>query len=147
VFGELIKKSDSEQLVEIAYYQRGDCRYFKKGEDREPIIKAAIKEYDEYLKKFPDGKYAARAMYMQGNGYVTLEMWPEAKQKLETVVTKYPQFEEYCSAKNFYAFSLNRMDQWKKAEELFNQVIRGECTGQPLEFAKEQREAIRTSRM
>jgi tetratricopeptide (TPR) repeat protein len=144
-FDKIINSGKSEQLTEIAYYQKGDCQYFKKGGSQDAQMKSAIREYDAYLKKYPAGKYSARALYMEGNAYVTLENFSEAKQRLEKVVEKYPDFEEFCFAKNFYAFSLNKLEQWRAASKLYNEVIKGKCNSKAVEFARQQLESIKTA--
>jgi len=145
-FQKIISLNKSEPLTEISYYQKGDCAYFRKGGNQDTQMKAAIREYDEYLRKFPNGKYVPRALYMQGNAYVTLENFGEAKSKLERVVNKYPDFEEHCFAKNFYAFSLNKLEQWRAASKLYNEVIKnGKCNAKAVEFARQQLESIKTA--
>jgi TolA-binding protein len=120
-------------------YQIGETYYFAKEFEK------AISEYGNYAKKYPKGQFAARAVYMQANCYVTLQEWGEAKKKFLDIVNDYPNFDEMCVAKNYLAFSLRRLDDKKGARKYYEQVIKsGHCSGEPLKFAKEQREGLLT---
>jgi TolA-binding protein len=148
VFGKIIESDKSEQLTEIAYYQRADAYYFAAARVKNESVRrnqflAAIRGYNEYIKKYPGGKYKPRALYMQGNAYWTLEDFPKAKVNFEKVINNYPDFGEICSAKNFLAYSLNKLDQWKAALKIYNQVRRGGgCNAKTVKFANEQAELI-----
>ncbi|MBD3320893.1 MAG: tetratricopeptide repeat protein [Chitinivibrionales bacterium] len=138
-FLQIIGSGKSEQLSEIAYYQKADCLYFSKQ------YGAAIQEYNEYMEKYPEGKYAASALYMQGNAYWTLEDFRNAKNKFQKIVTDYPGFGDICNTKNFLAYCLDRLGKWKSAIKLYNESINsGQCGGSAKKFAMEQREKIRT---
>ncbi|MBD3344253.1 MAG: tetratricopeptide repeat protein [Chitinivibrionales bacterium] len=138
-FKEIIESGKSAQLAEIAMYQKADCLYFNKR------YHAAVKEYNEYLKKHPKGKYSASALYMQGNAYWTLEDFGNAKNKFQAIVTQYPDFQDICNARNFLAYSLDRLGKWKSAIKLYSKSIgSGRCGGNAKKFAMEQREKIRT---
>ena len=142
VLQKIIKLNKSAQLTEIATYQIAESYYFAKD------LKTSIPLYDQYVKQYPDGKFVARALYMQGNCFVTLEQFDKAKDKFGQVIAKFPDFEEICVVKNYMAFSLNRIDKWKDAVQYYQQVIKNNsCNKKTVDFAKEQLEAIRASRM
>ncbi len=148
-FEKIIELDQSEALTEIAYYQKADTWYFtaprvseEDAERRERVYRTAINEYEQYLKNYPDGRYAARALYMQGNGYWTLQDYERAKAKFAAVLQKYPDFDERCNAKNLLAYSMNKLDQWKQARSLYYEVVRGGCDAKTTTFANEQIELI-----
>jgi TolA-binding protein len=158
VFASIIELNKSEQLTEIAMYQKADCLYFtavkiKDAEPRDRQYRAAIGEYGEYLKKYPKGKYTPRALYMQGNAYWTLgntnqakeaEYFRKAATNFERVMNSYPDFAEICNVKNFLAFSLDKLNQWKRALKLYNSVLRNRgCDKKAITFAKEQSEMVK----
>ncbi len=138
-FQKLVASGKNPVLLEIAYLQKADCLFFgqKKAE--------AIREYDEYLKKYPEGKYNAQALFMQGNIYWADDNFALAAKKFGDVVTKYPTFADVCSAKNYYAFSLNKIDKWKDALKVYGDVIKGNCGADPVKFAREHAESIKTA--
>lgn len=147
-FDEIIERDESPQLSEIAQYQKADARYFAasgiEDEDaRNSGLKAAAREYAAYLEKYPDGNYAPRATYMQANAYWTVQDFETARVKFQQVVSKYPDFDEICNAKNLLAFSLNKLDKWQQAVKIYNEVRRGSsCDGKTKKFADEQAELI-----
>lgn len=141
VFAQIIKSGKSKQLTEIAYYQTGDTYYF--GKD----YTAAVAAYGKYLKRYPKGQFAPRALYMQGICFVTEQKWKSAKAKLYTVVNKYPKFGDLCTAKNYLAYSLNKLDEWETALKYYKQVKNGRCNKAAREMAEKEYEDIVTQRM
>jgi tetratricopeptide (TPR) repeat protein len=137
VFEQVIKMNKSAQLTEIAWYQMGDSYYFAQQQDQ------AIKQYGEYLKHYPKGQYAARAMYMQANCYVSKQDYKGAKGKFLSLLKEYPEFDEACVAKNYLAFSLNKLGDWQSARTYYKQVMNGGCSGETVKFAKEKLEDIK----
>ena len=136
-FQKIITLNRNEQLSEIAAYQKSECIYFAKQ------YPEAIREYADYLKKYPEGRYRPRALFMQGNSYWQLQEFGTAREKFAEVVAKYPQFEELCTAKNLLAFCLNKIGKWKEAVALYNEVrSKGSCAKTAITWANEQREAI-----
>lgn len=137
VLDRIITANKSDQLTEIAYYQKGDSYYFAKD------YTAAIPRYDEYVAKYPKGKFVARALNMQGNACVSLQEFGKAKVKFQQVVNDYPTFEDICMTKNYLALSLDKLGDWKTAIKYYDQVIKGgQCSGKVVSFAKEQQELI-----
>jgi TolA-binding protein len=144
VMKKIIELNRSEQLSEIALYQIGDSYFF------EQSLNAAITAYGQYHAKYPAGKFAARSLYMQGTCYISLTEpdFARAKEKYTQVVTNHPGYEDICMAKNYLAYCSNRLDDFNTALKFYNQVIAtGGCDKKALDFAKEQREAIRASRL
>lgn len=144
VMKKIIELNRSEQLSEIALYQLGDSYFFEQN------LNGAIAAYGQYHSKYPSGKFAARALYMQGTCYISLPDpdFTRAKEKYSQVVTAHPDYDDICMARNYLAYCLNRLDDFNTALKYYNQVIgNGGCDKKSLDFAKEQREAIRASRL
>ncbi|MBD3420775.1 MAG: tetratricopeptide repeat protein [Chitinivibrionales bacterium] len=148
-FDQVIEKNQSEQLTEIAYYQKGDCYYFRASglngnrEAQNKIFERAIRHYDTYLKKYPSGKYRANALFMQGNCYWTLQKPKESRYCFQTIVTKYPNFPDMCSTKYYLGASLKELRKDNQALVYFKQVINsGKCSKKLREQADKQREAL-----
>jgi tetratricopeptide (TPR) repeat protein len=138
-FLEIINLNRSPQLTEVAYFQKSDCYFFMKS------YKAAIAEYGAYLKAYPQGKFAASAQYMQGHCYWNSNDFQSASEKFGLVVSKYSDFPDICSARNYYAFALNRIGKWQEARKYFNQVAKSSsCSKDALKFAKDELEKIAT---
>ncbi|MBD3315317.1 MAG: tetratricopeptide repeat protein, partial [Chitinivibrionales bacterium] len=100
----------------------------------------------------PQGTYSPRALYMRGNAYWTLASTPsknekayftKARDNFQRVVSDYPDFNEICNAKNLLAFSLNKLDNHRRALELYDSVRRNaSCGAKAVKFADEQAEMI-----
>lgn len=137
VLRKIAELDRSKQLTELAYYQIADSYYFGKNP------KAAVSHYNEYIKKYPKGKYVARALYMQGNCYFTLKDFQRAKNKFAQVVANHPNFEEICQAKNSLAFALNELGDYRKALKYYDQVIKsGRCDREAVKTAKKRSQDI-----
>lgn len=135
VFQEIIKLNKSEQITEVAYFQRADCLLFMQEYEK------AISEYRIYLKKYPKGDYRAFCVYQMGNSYWQMEDFKNAKTQYQQVVNKYPGFSEVCSAKGFLGYCLDQMGDWQTARKLYRGVLKsGKCKGESRVFAQEQLE-------
>jgi tetratricopeptide (TPR) repeat protein len=148
---EIIKQDKSPQLTEVAYYQKAESYYFASTSpsisegQKAKYLKTAINEYSDYIKTYPKGQFTARAYYMQGNCYWSLEDWNNAQTKFRVVVERYPGFPDICNAKNFLAYSLNKTDRWKEAMAIYTEVKKtNACGTKEIDFAKEQYEMIVT---
>ncbi len=132
-FEDIIKLNTSPEITEAAYYQKADCLLFLKEYD------AAVREYKQYIAKYPIGKYVPISIYQMGNSYWAQEDFEKARLQYETVVNKYPDFSEVCSAKGFLGYCLDQIGQWQKARALYNQVLKNrQCQGEARKFAKDQ---------
>lgn len=144
VMQKIIELDRNEQLTEIATYQTADSWFFTKN------YPMAVKKYDEYKGKYPAGKFVARATYMQATCYISISEpdYAKARQKFQEVVTKYPDFDEICNARNYLAYCMDRMGDWKPALTHYKQVIGStSCSAKAREFAKEQYEAVKVKNM
>lgn len=157
VFERIIELGRSEQLTEIASYQKAECYYFmaaktKNTGTRKRLFNSAIADYGAYLKKYPKGSYKPRALYMQGNAYWTLAnaspeneevYFRKARDNFQRVVSEHPEFNEICNAKNLLAYSLNKLNDWRRALKIYNTVRRNKaCGAKAIKFADEQAELI-----
>lgn len=135
-FQEIIRLNTSPEITEAAYYQKADCLLFLQDYD------AAVREYKQYITKYPDGKYVAISIYQIGNSYWAQEDFAKAKEQYERVVTKHPGFSEMCSAKGFLGYCLDQLGQWQKARSYYSQVLKDrQCQGEARKFAKDQLDA------
>jgi tetratricopeptide (TPR) repeat protein len=136
VFQQIIKLNKSEQMTEIAFYQKADCLLFMQK------YETAIGEYKEYLKRYKDGKYVGMSLYQIGNCYWAQEDFTKAKDYYEKVVTTHPDFSEICSAKGFLGYCLDQLKQWKRARVYYKEVLNSRaCEGEARKFAKDQLDA------
>lgn len=137
-FEKIISLDRSEQLTEIAYFQRGDCQFFLKRYD------SAIKDYQNYLETYPKGNYRANALFMQGNAYWSKEQFKPARNKFQKIVDDYPGFQDMCSAKKSLAFCEDKVGNWRKAMRIYSELLKGSCPKDVKDFARKQQEMIKT---
>lgn len=57
---------------------------------QEQQYQAAIEQFGRYLVEYPDGRFVTNAYYWQGQAYVNLSMFNEARTAFETILTEYP---------------------------------------------------------
>jgi tol-pal system protein YbgF len=50
----------------------------------------SIQQFQQYLAQYPNGRFVTNAYYWQGQAYVNLSMFNEARQAFETILTQYP---------------------------------------------------------
>src|SRR5690606_21684246 len=57
---------------------------------QEEEYQRSITEFDEYLARYPAGRFVTNAWYWKGQAYLNLAMLEEARNSFETIVTQYP---------------------------------------------------------
>lgn len=57
---------------------------------QEQQYQVSIEQFGQYLAEYPDGRFVTNAYYWQGQAYVNLSMFNEAKIAFETILTEYP---------------------------------------------------------
>jgi tol-pal system protein YbgF len=57
---------------------------------QEQQYQASIEQFGQYLAEYPDGRFVTNAYYWQGQAYVNLSMFNEARTAFETILTEYP---------------------------------------------------------
>jgi len=50
----------------------------------------SISQFDQYLAQYPNGRFVTNAYYWQGQAYVNLSMFNEARTAFETIINDYP---------------------------------------------------------
>lgn len=50
----------------------------------------SISQFDQYLAQYPSGRFVTNAYYWQGQAYVNLSMFNEARTAFETIINDYP---------------------------------------------------------
>ncbi|MDO9521611.1 MAG: tol-pal system protein YbgF [Pseudohongiella sp.] len=50
----------------------------------------SIEQFQQYLGQYPNGRFVTNAYYWQGQAYVNLSMFNEARQAFETILSQYP---------------------------------------------------------
>lgn len=57
---------------------------------QEESYQRSIAEFDQYLSQYPDGRFVTNAYYWQGQAYVNLSQFDQARAAFETIVNDYP---------------------------------------------------------
>jgi tol-pal system protein YbgF len=57
---------------------------------QEQQYQVSIDQFGQYLAEYPDGRFVTNAYYWQGQAYVNLSMFNDAKTAFETILTDYP---------------------------------------------------------
>ena len=69
---------------------------------------AAAKKFEDYLTRFPDGKYALEAQYYKSEIYYNQKDWARAAPGYEAVADKAPN--KFCEKSLLFAARLNFFD-------------------------------------
>jgi tetratricopeptide (TPR) repeat protein len=130
-FTEVIKNSQSDNLKEVAVFQKSDCLLFMEKYDE------ALREYAAFRRLYPQSEFCGTALFQEGNCYYSQAQWQPAMQKFQEVVKTYPNFSAICWARNNLAFCQNKLGYWKEARTNFTQVARGSsCEDKAKQFAR-----------
>lgn len=77
----------------------------------------AIKGFELYLEKYPDGEFAENAEYYMGDAYFGLKKWKEAAVSYAAILTKYKNSKFAASARLKYAQSILELEDKSKKKE------------------------------
>ncbi len=90
------EKKRNEQMAEMALFTKALClTQINYPPDRLPSLrKMAIASYENYVKKYPAGRYAPRAQLQIGTLYTILEDVPNSQAAFEKLSKNYPDSDE-----------------------------------------------------
>ncbi len=84
----------------------------------------ALKQYDDYLKQFPNSPNTANAAFWKAQCSLRLNDYPQAITGFEEMRAKYPTSDKVPTAMHNQAVAYSRLGQNQRAIELFQQQIR-----------------------
>ena len=121
-------KEDKEKYVALkdaALFSIGECwSRMKRPADRVAGFRAnAAKAYDEYLKEYPDGRYATNGYVKLGMIYTALGDMAKAKDALDSLNRRFPDSEEAKDAKPRLAKSLIEIGMKREGTDIYAEML------------------------
>ena len=110
-------QSDSGGPDEKAAYQSA-FEFLKTGQ-----YPQAITAYQNFLQRYPDGRYAANAQYWLGEANYVSRAFDKALQQFQTVVQTHPSSPKVPDARLKIGFALYEMERWEDARQALTSVI------------------------
>lgn len=83
---------------------------------------ASIAQFEQYLAQYPDGRFVTNAYYWQGQAYVNLSMFNEARQVFETILTEYPDGRKIEDAMYSLGTVYHRLGDNTRARQMLQDV-------------------------
>lgn len=90
---------------------------------QEQQFQTSINQFGQYLTQYPDGRFVTNAYYWQGQAYVNLSMFNEARQAFETILTQYPDGRKIEDAMYSLGAVYHRLGDNTKARQMLQDVI------------------------
>lgn len=82
----------------------------------------SVQEFDQYLAQYPDGRFVTNAYYWQGQAYVNLSMFDEARVAFETILDQYPDGRKIEDAMYSLGTVYHRLGDNARARQLLQDV-------------------------
>lgn len=82
----------------------------------------SIDQFQQYLAQYPDGRFVTNAYYWQGQAYVNLSMFNEARQVFEIILTQYPDGRKIEDAMYSLGTVYHRLGDNARAREMLQDV-------------------------
>lgn len=89
---------------------------------QEEAYQRAVQEFDQYLAQYPDGRFVTNAYYWQGQAYVNLSMFDEARAAFETILQQYPDGRKIEDAMYSLGTVYHRLGDNARARQLLQDV-------------------------
>jgi tol-pal system protein YbgF len=83
----------------------------------------SIDQFAQYLTQYPDGRFVTNAYYWQGQAYVNLSKFNEAKVAFETILTEYPDGRKIEDAMYSLGVVYHRLGDNTNARQMLQNVI------------------------
>lgn len=90
---------------------------------QEQQFQTSIDQFGQYLTQYPNGRFVTNAFYWQGQAYVNLSMFNEARQAFETILTQYPDGRKIEDAMYSLGAVYHRLGDNSKARQMLQDVI------------------------
>lgn len=82
----------------------------------------SIAEFNTYLSEYPDGRFVTNAYYWQGQAYVNLSMFEEARDAFEVILNDYPDGRKIEDAMYSLGTVYHRLGDSQRARQLLLDV-------------------------
>jgi len=82
----------------------------------------SVQEFDQYLAQYPDGRFVTNAYYWQGQAYVNLSMFDEARIAFSTILEQYPDGRKIEDAMYSLGTVYHRLGDNARARQLLQDV-------------------------
>jgi tol-pal system protein YbgF len=105
--------ADEQALYQKAFAALGDKKYPQ-----------AVSGLQQYLKQFPQGKYAANAHYWLGEVYSLQNKPQQAEQEFQVIVSQYPKDQKYPDALLKIAFIHDNAGKHAQAKQELQKIIK-----------------------
>jgi tol-pal system protein YbgF len=90
---------------------------------QEQQYQVSIDQFGQYLAEYPDGRFVTNSYYWQGQAYVNLSMFNEAKTAFETILTEYPDGRKIEDAMYSLGAVYHRLGDNTNARLMLQEVI------------------------
>lgn len=89
---------------------------------QEEAYQRSVQEFDQYLAQYPDGRFVTNAYYWQGQAYVNLSMFEQARAAFETILEQYPDGRKIEDAMYSLGTVYHRLGDNVRARQLLQDV-------------------------
>lgn len=89
---------------------------------QEEAYQRSIAEFDQYLAQYPDGRFVTNAYYWQGQAYVNLSQFDQARTVFETIVNNYPDGRKIEDAMYSLGTVYHRLGDSTRARQMLQDV-------------------------
>lgn len=89
---------------------------------QEEAYQRSIAEFDQYLAQYPDGRFVTNAYYWQGQAYVNLSQFEQARSAFEAIVNNYPDGRKIEDAMYSLGTVYHRLGDSARARQMLQDV-------------------------
>jgi len=108
-------------VADPAYEKRGyehAFKYLEQGDYDE-----AVRAFESFLHRYPDGRYAGHARYWQGEAYYVSRRFEQAIAAFQHVLQKHPTSPKVADARLKLGYAHYEMSQWEQARATLQRLV------------------------
>ncbi len=125
-FRKVIDQWPKFEMIEDSYLNLGWCLYsLAKEGGQNKQYESAAKSFEEFLKRYPKGKFADQAWFFEAESYYALEDRKRAAMAYGRLVTQFPKSSLRCDALYALGVTLEEMNEWKQAAKSYDMFLDG----------------------
>ncbi len=122
VLDQVVRQHGKQKIAEQAWLHLGIARYMAAKGNAQALEQAA-QTLEMFVKRYPTSSQLDRALFYQGECYITARQWDKAAAAYQTLLEKLPQSPLVSAALYNLGYAHQEQKHWAEAEAVFSRFL------------------------